>query len=63
MSHPTLNETLTRLGWRTAERQNPAGQGKRVYDADGNDLGDMTAHEVWYLLRERGLLTWEGSDA
>lgn len=62
-AEPTLNETLSRLGWHTAERQNPAGQGKRVYDADGNDLGDLSAHEVWELLRDRGLVPEERSDA
>jgi hypothetical protein len=52
---PTLNDVLASLGWRTEARHNALGQGKHVFDADGNDLGDMTASETWKLLRERGL--------
>jgi hypothetical protein len=55
-----LNDVLASLGWRTAPRRHHAGQGKRVYDSAGNDLGDLTAHEVWDLLRERELVPGGG---
>jgi hypothetical protein len=53
---PTLAEVLARLGWTTSPRRNHLGQGKAVTDADGNDLGDLTAGDTWRVLRERGLV-------
>lgn len=57
---PRLCDVLASLGWRTEARHNALGQGKRVIDADGRDLGDMTASETWTRLRALGLYPKKG---
>jgi hypothetical protein len=51
---PTGNEIIRMVGWRREVK----GVTKRVYDAAGCDLGNMTASQVTAELLARGLVTF-----
>jgi hypothetical protein len=52
---PTLHEALAAIGWRS-EKGHENANGRVVYTASGECLGQVTAGDVWDLLRERGLM-------
>ena len=50
----TLNDVLTRNGYRSEPAPNQPG--RRIFGPGGEDLGVMQAHAVWALLWERDLV-------
>ena len=51
----TLHEALAAIGWRS-ERGHENAPGRVVYTVSGECLGQITAGDVWALLRSRGLM-------
>lgn len=51
----SLNALLPLLGWRS-EPRTEGSRGKRIFDATGAFVGQLSATETWDLLVERGLV-------
>ncbi len=54
-SGEALHAVLEQLGWKSGERVDRQLGGRVVVDSDGVDFGPMSAHNVWQLLKLRGL--------